>query len=859
MKKLSLLLFVLLGSCVSAPTQDRVSDPVFQNLTNRTATPFAIPVLDNDATGNTGASVESMTWANFSALVSGGGATSGVIDFEDQGGTEGSGATTPQREANWTLLKTLEGTQDSNSLEIFFPGGDWYFQPTIDPDDDVNDPWGTDHVEADAPVTLIRGAGKDATTLHFPNRWYYYIFRQRAWDAGLVIRDLTITTDGYHSQSFTADAATDKLTANAHGFTTDHSYLKFTSDDTLPEPLDDDTQSSVDRVAVVHSDANTFFVKNWITTAKTFTIDAGADTIDIVGHGWSNGELVVPSTQTGDYTGTAISAGTRYFIVNANTDDFQISLTSGGAAINLTGAGTGTLQMDNVYDITTAGVGTHTFYEIGDRAVLSAGYHTGATSGIDGSDGTNYFNTVYDNCRFEGISPFAGVSSKGAKNLYMHNCEVYDVPGVGISSFINDTGTEGVDWARPSTIFESCTFSMRTATKPPYGNHHYYGHPTGHQRAINSIFLNCYNNAFQIQSESSTGGAGGQLISNCYFKDNESHIVGAQSEDDRSRLVVDGCSFDGIGACQFRGDVIFSNNFVRGDSTSAIVLIDETTDDTQRKETYLFTNNTFIVTQVSTGNAFFSTTRDDEMIVKFQGNIWRRDPSLSVGTQIFLGQAGSSASDTDGEWYFTDEVYEFDTTGAAVGWFLYPAKFYEFRGIRQDGPEAFFITVANTAGTEVRLYDCIYDAEDASGASQKAVFQISHTGWSITGARNRFDNGAWIDNPAGLEGTLLFGEGRNPTDITAAATVYIDPSYHTHNVSGTTTIDTITIGVTGNVAADAAADNPDDMWTGSIVLLCPSGLTLSAAGNIANGPYTTTSVDAVRLHWQTNDTWIIEK
>ena len=130
---------------------------------------------------------------------------------------------------------------------------------------------------------------------------------------------------------------------------------------------------------------------------------------------------------------------------------------------------------------------------------------------------------------------------------------------------------------------------------------------------------------------------------------------------------------------------------------------------------------------------------------------------------------------------------------------------------------------------------------------------------TITGARNRFDNGAWIDNPAGLEGTLLFGEGRNPTDVTAAATVYIDPSYHTHNVSGTTTIDNVNIGVTGNVAADAAADNPDDMWTGSIVLLCPSGLTLSAVGNIANGPYTTTSVDAVRLHWQTNDTWIIEK
>ena len=487
MKKLSLFLFISLVACVPAPTQDRINDPVMQNLTNRTATPFAVPVLANDATGITGASLESMTWANFSALVSGGGATSGLIDFSDQGGTEGSGASTAQREANWTLFKTLEGTQDSNSLEIFFPGGDWYFQPTIDPDDDVNNPWETDHIEADAPSTIIRGAGKDSTVLHFPNRWYYYIFRARAWDMGLSIRDLTITTDGYHSQTFTVDAATDKLTANAHGFTTDHTYLKFSSDGTLPPELGDDTQSSVDRVAVVHSDANTFFVKNWITSAKTFTIDAGADTVDIVGHGWSNGDLVVPSTQTGDYTGTGISAGTRYFIVNANTDDFQISLTLGGAAINLTGAGSGTLQIDNVYDFTGAGTGTHTFYEIGDRSVFLAGYSTGATSGIDSSDGTNFINVLYQNVKFEGISPFTGVSSKGAKNLYMNNCEVYDVPGVGISSFINDTGTEGVDWARPSTILESCTFSMREATKPPYGNHHYYGHPTGHQRVLNSI------------------------------------------------------------------------------------------------------------------------------------------------------------------------------------------------------------------------------------------------------------------------------------------------------------------------------------------------------------------------------------
>lgn len=62
------------------------------------------------------------------------------------------------------------------------------------------------------------------------------------------------------------------------------------------------------------------------------TSDAGTDRIGYVAHGLSNGTQVEFFTNVPD----PLTTGTLYFVVNATADNFQVSATEGGAAIDLT-------------------------------------------------------------------------------------------------------------------------------------------------------------------------------------------------------------------------------------------------------------------------------------------------------------------------------------------------------------------------------------------------------------------------------------------------------------------------------------------------------------------------------------------
>jgi surface protein len=72
-----------------------------------------------------------------------------------------------------------------------------------------------------------------------------------------------------------------------------------------------------------------------ITTGISVTSDITADTLTLNNHGLVNGELVA---FTGLGTTTGVSLRTIYYVVNATTNTFKISLTNNGAAINLTGS-----------------------------------------------------------------------------------------------------------------------------------------------------------------------------------------------------------------------------------------------------------------------------------------------------------------------------------------------------------------------------------------------------------------------------------------------------------------------------------------------------------------------------------------
>lgn len=100
-------------------------------------------------------------------------------------------------------------------------------------------------------------------------------------------------------------------------------------------------------------------VPNGAGTPQQFVVpDIANDTLECVAHGFSNGQTVVPWALSGDPLPTGLTEGAVYYVISATADDLQLSLTSGGAAINITAIGAGLLQRIVVESFTAQG--THT-------------------------------------------------------------------------------------------------------------------------------------------------------------------------------------------------------------------------------------------------------------------------------------------------------------------------------------------------------------------------------------------------------------------------------------------------------------------------------------------------------------------
>lgn len=72
-------------------------------------------------------------------------------------------------------------------------------------------------------------------------------------------------------------------------------------------------------------------------------VDTSTDTLTSAGHGLSNGDRVKVRSEGAVPAG--LSEATTYYVVGATTNTLQLSLTSGGAAVNLTDAGYGTITV----------------------------------------------------------------------------------------------------------------------------------------------------------------------------------------------------------------------------------------------------------------------------------------------------------------------------------------------------------------------------------------------------------------------------------------------------------------------------------------------------------------------------------
>ena len=89
------------------------------------------------------------------------------------------------------------------------------------------------------------------------------------------------------------------------------------------------------------------------TTAIAVTMTDVGDTVNLTAHGLSNSDEVSFATVV---TTTGILINTVYFVVGATANTFQVSLTAGGAAINLVTNGSGTLRYKATVTAITAAV-----------------------------------------------------------------------------------------------------------------------------------------------------------------------------------------------------------------------------------------------------------------------------------------------------------------------------------------------------------------------------------------------------------------------------------------------------------------------------------------------------------------------
>jgi hypothetical protein len=71
-------------------------------------------------------------------------------------------------------------------------------------------------------------------------------------------------------------------------------------------------------------------------TPMVATIDAATDAFTSFAHGLTNGQTVLVYDIMASGLSAGFTEGTIYFVVNATTDTFQLSATSGGAAITIT-------------------------------------------------------------------------------------------------------------------------------------------------------------------------------------------------------------------------------------------------------------------------------------------------------------------------------------------------------------------------------------------------------------------------------------------------------------------------------------------------------------------------------------------
>jgi hypothetical protein len=121
------------------------------------------------------------------------------------------------------------------------------------------------------------------------------------------------------------------------------------------------------------------------------SVTLATDTFTLNAHGYSDGDIVIfPSLGTV----TGITTTDNYFIVGSATNTFQVSLSLGGSAVDLTGAATTAPSVDRIFKRTTQRVGGSLYIGVsGDVNVLMSS-HPDTDTATAASRGAQLFKNV---------------------------------------------------------------------------------------------------------------------------------------------------------------------------------------------------------------------------------------------------------------------------------------------------------------------------------------------------------------------------------------------------------------------------------------------------------------------------------
>ena len=104
------------------------------------------------------------------------------------------------------------------------------------------------------------------------------------------------------------------------------------------------------------TDGNLLYWDELLGEPIIFTVDPDTDTFTASTHGLSNGQRVQVRNEDGALPGN-LSAASVYYVIGSAENTFQLSATSGGAAVNVSSAGNGTnsVRLDYTTTVTQGG------------------------------------------------------------------------------------------------------------------------------------------------------------------------------------------------------------------------------------------------------------------------------------------------------------------------------------------------------------------------------------------------------------------------------------------------------------------------------------------------------------------------